>query len=86
MKLILICFIIFATLGQVKKRACTAGMTTHNTRMNCGETMWYGNDIIYQTLEKECNAKGCCWDDTIPDVPFCFYPDEGNIFNIKSSL
>ena len=65
------------------EKACTAGITTPNTRMNCGETMWYANGIIYDTTEKECNAKGCCWDDTVPDVPFCFYPDRGKALYMK---
>ena len=75
--------LIFTTLVQVNKKACAAGKTLFNTRMNCGKTMWYANDIIYETTEKECNEKGCCWDDTIPDVPLCFYPDGGRIFDIR---
>ena len=75
--------LIFTTLVKVNKKVCTAGMTTLNTRMNCGKTMWYGNDIIYETAENECNAKGCCWDDTVPNVPFCFYADGGKVLDIK---
>ena len=73
--------IIFIALVQTNKTACTAGTTTPNTRMNCGQTMWYANHMW--PTEKECTARGCCWDAAVPDAPFCFYPHGGKFFDMK---
>ena len=34
------------------------------SREDCG---WFG------IKKEQCESKGCCWDESVQDVPWCFY-------------
>uniref|UniRef100_G3TMN8 Trefoil factor 1 n=1 Tax=Loxodonta africana TaxID=9785 RepID=G3TMN8_LOXAF len=60
--LAIILTLALSTLAQAEAEICAVAS---HARSNCG----------YPGITREkCQNKGCCFDDKIPGVPWCFYP------------
>nr|XP_039251978.1 SCO-spondin-like isoform X1 [Styela clava] len=65
--------------GVVITGGSSGGFSTTTTTISCtgiGDRRDCGFEGITQS---ECMALSCCWDNSIPNVPWCFVPDEAII-------
>uniref|UniRef100_A0A8C4L7W8 Trefoil factor 1 n=2 Tax=Equus asinus TaxID=9793 RepID=A0A8C4L7W8_EQUAS len=60
--LVVVFSLALSTLAQTEAETCTVAA---QARTNCG---------FPGVTASECKDKGCCFDDTVRGVPWCFHP------------
>ncbi|XP_036600040.1 trefoil factor 3-like [Trichosurus vulpecula] len=67
-----LCFVAFAlmlgfssTVGEYIGLSDTQCAVPSSERVDCGYP---------KVTEEQCNSRGCCFDSSIPEVPWCFKP------------
>ncbi|XP_043852592.1 trefoil factor 3-like [Dromiciops gliroides] len=69
-----LCFVAFAlmlgfssTVGEYADLSADQCAVPSSERINCGYP---------KITAEECNSRGCCFNSSIPEVPWCFNPFE----------